>query len=94
MVKIYMKEDIYKLGEELGLNRDEIEEIISRPTELYKAGTRYGTVSSAEIYKAGTEYGTVSSKDVYKAGTFYGTVSSNDVYKAGTYYGTISIKDF
>ncbi|MHA1252974.1 MAG: hypothetical protein ACTSRP_23500 [Candidatus Helarchaeota archaeon] len=40
-----MKEDIYKLGEELGLNRDEIEEIISKPAELYKAGTYYGTVS-------------------------------------------------
>ena len=73
-----MKEDIYKLGEELGLNRDEIEEIISRPAELYKAGTRYGTVSSAEIYKAGTAYGTVSSNDVYKAGTYYGTVSIRD----------------
>ncbi|OYT56734.1 hypothetical protein B6U70_03305 [Euryarchaeota archaeon ex4484_162] len=69
---------VYEIAKKLGLEKEDVDSIISRPAELYKAGTKYGTVSSAEIYKAGTEYGTVSSNDVYKAGTFYGTVSIND----------------
>jgi len=70
---------VYEIAKKLGLEKEDVDSIISR---------------SADVYKAGTWYGTVSSKDVYKAGTFYGTVSSNDVYKAGTFYGTVSINDF
>ena len=96
------KKDIYLITRNLGLSRREVNKIMSRKnikksnpdsTDLYKAGTDYGTVSSSDIYKAGTKYGTVGSSDIYKAGTRYGTVSSSDVYKAGTRYGTISPKD-
>jgi len=74
-----MKSKIYEITRNLGLGKKEVDSIVSRP---------------ADVYKAGTYYGTVSPKDVYKAGTYYGTVSSRDLYKAGTYYGTVSIKDF
>lgn len=74
-----MKTKVYEIAKNLGLGKREVDSIVSRPTNVYKAGTYYGTVSP---------------KDVYKAGTYYGTVSSRDLYKAGTYYGTVSIKDF
>ena len=98
-----MKTEIYEAAENLGLSKKEVDSIMSGSAtvktsngsvDIYKAGTKYGTVSSADLYKAGTDYGTVSPKDVYKAGTRYGVVSPKDVYKAGTIYGTISIKDF
>ena len=99
-----MNAEIYKIAKNLGLDKKDVDKVLSASNasgmsnnaavDVYKAGTRYGTVSSADLYKAGTEYGTVSPKDVYKAVTYYGTVSARDLYKAGTYYGTISINDF
>ena len=95
------KTDIYKIGECLGLDKKDINKVLSAKhkgsdspcVDTYKAGTKYGTVSPKECYKAGTRYGTVSPKEMYKAGTRYGTVSPKELYKAGTRYGTISPYD-
>lgn len=78
-----MKTRIHKITKNLGLGKREVDSIISRPSDVYKARTAYGIVSTKDVYKAGTRYGTVSPTDIYKAGTYYGTVSSKDVYKAG-----------
>jgi len=96
-----IKMDIYKIGKNLGLNREDIDNVVasreksseSPCADTYKAGTDYATVSPKEIYKAGTSYGTVSPKELYKAGTSYATISPKDLYKAGTSYATISPKD-
>ena len=98
-----MKNDIYITAKTLGLNKKEVDKIITSsnkqekadcPVEIYKAGNKYGTVGSSDLYKAGTDYGTIGVSDIYKAGTAYGTVSPKEIYKAGTIYGTISCKDF
>jgi len=100
------KDNIYKLGKILGLDKKDIDNVLSAKlristegintpaVDVYKAGTRYGTLSSKELYKAGSRYGTLSPKELYKAGTHYGAVSPRELYKDGTYYGTISPKDF
>jgi len=79
---------IYQITKNLGLNKKEVDDILTGSDKTSRAN------QSADIYKAGTKYGTVGSSDIYKAGTRYGTISPNDAYKAGTYYGSISIKDF
>lgn len=85
-----MKANIYKIAKNLGLDRKDIDGIMSNSVST----TNRPASVSDNTYKAGTEYGTVSPKEIYKAGTWYGTVSVKDVYKAGTLYGTVSIKDF
>jgi len=98
------KDNIYNIGKNLGLEKTDIDNVLSaksRTTEIantpavdvYKAGTRYGTLSSKELYKAGTRYGVASQQDIYKDGTYYGVISHKELYKAGTRYGTISPKD-
>jgi len=86
-----MKSSIYKITKSLGLEKSDVDKVMSNSARDNNAKH---VAASVDLYKAGTEYGTVSPKDVYKAGTYYGTVSSRDLYKAGTYYGTISVKDF
>ena len=81
------KRNIYQITRNLGLSRKEVNRIISG-----SANTK-PTNSSTDLYKAGTDYGTVGTSDIYKSGTRYGTVSRNDIYKAGTRYGTISPYD-
>jgi len=70
-----MKNEIYEIGKSLGLEKQDIDKILSigstdasgmpnnAAVDVYKAGTRYGTVSSADLYKSGMLYGTVSIKD-------------------------------
>jgi hypothetical protein len=68
-----MNAEIYKVAKNLGLNKKDVDKVLSTnnasgtsnnaATDVYKAGTRYGTVSSADLYKAGTRYGTISIKD-------------------------------
>ena len=99
------KNKIYKLGKTLGLDKKDIDNVLSAKTkntyettntpaaDMYKAGTRYGTTSRQEIYKAGTDYATISHKELYKAGNLYGTLSPKELYKAGNFYGTISPND-
>ena len=70
-----MKNEIYEIGKSLGLEKQDIDKILStRSTDasgmpnnaavnVYKAGTRYGTVSSVDLYKAGAWYGSISIKD-------------------------------
>jgi hypothetical protein len=68
-----MKNEIYEIGKSLGLGKQDIDKVLltnnvsgtsnNAATDVYKAGTRYGTVSSADLYKAGTRYGTISIKD-------------------------------
>ena len=83
-----MNINIYETTKNLGLNKKEVDNILKNS---YKTS---GSNRSSDIYKAGTRYGTVGSSDVYKAGTRYGTISPKDAYKAGTYYGSISTRDF
>jgi len=54
-----IKTDIYKIGKTLGLGKKEIDEVISAGS-----GKTSGIENSvADIYKAGTRYGTVSVKE-------------------------------
>lgn len=82
---------LYKIAKNLGLDKNDIDNILSANLKITVDSSNN---SVADLYKAGTRYGTVSSVDLYKAGTKYGTISLKDVYKDGTYYGTISIEDF
>jgi hypothetical protein len=81
-----MQNKIYKIGRTLGLNKKDINSVLSSKS----ASAGYST---KEIYKSGTIYGTVNSKEIYKSGTIYGTVTPKEVYKSGNHYGTISPKD-
>ena len=83
-----MRYGIYRALKNLGLTKRDVNKIMRN----FNSGNTKS--SSTDLYKAGTRYGTISKKDIYKAGTRYGTVSRNDIYKAGTRYGTISPKDF
>jgi len=84
------KNKIYELGKTLGLDKKDIDKVLSakpKTTEtvktpavdMYKAGTKYGTISHLDLYKGGILYGTISPKELYKAGTRYGTISPNDL---------------
>ncbi len=67
------KKDIYEIGKALGLNKNDIDEVLSASFQR-----NANADASADVYKAGTRYGTVSSADIYKAGTRYGTISINN----------------
>jgi len=86
-----MKNDIYKVGKSLGLNKKDIDNILSASPK--QTGDK-ADAPAVDLYKSGGKYGTVSPQDIYKSGTDYGTVSPKEIYKSGTYYGTISPKDF
>ena len=77
---------IYEVGKSLGLEKKDIDKVTSIKVEK-------SNILHADIYKAGTKYGTVSPQSLYKAGTDYGTISPKELYKGGTRYGTISPKD-
>jgi len=81
------KNNIYKIAKNLGLNKKEMDDLISSKDTLKNSA------ESVDLYKAGTKYGTIGFGDLYKDGTWYGTISPKDIYKAGTIYGSISIKD-
>lgn len=67
-----VKKDIYEIGRNLGLDKNDINFIINSPhiVSIY--------TPTADVYKNGTDYGTVSLKDVYKVGALYGTISLKD----------------
>jgi len=67
------KKDIYEIGKALGLDKHDVDNILSADSQ-----TSTNAGASADVYKAGTRYGTVSSADLYKAGTRYGTISINN----------------
>ena len=67
-----MKSELYRIAKNLGLSENEVKTFLSSSTidrkfdgntDVYKAGTRYGTVGSEDIYKSGGYYGTTSIKD-------------------------------
>jgi len=67
-----MNINIYETTKNLGLNKKEVDNILKNS---YKTS---GSNRSSDIYKAGTRYGTISPKDAYKAGTYYGSISTRD----------------
>jgi hypothetical protein len=85
------KDNIYELGKTLGLDKKDIDKVLSAKLRISTEGINTPAV---DVYKAGTRYGILSSKELYKAGTHYGIVSSREFYKNGTYYGTVSPRDF
>jgi len=70
------KNKIYKLGKTLGLDKKDIDSVLSAKTKNTYATTN---TPAADMYKAGNLYGTLSSKELYKAGNLYGTLSPNDL---------------
>ena len=70
---------IYRSGNKLGLSPSDIDGFLNRKVsvsnvDIYKSGN----VGTSDVYKAGTHYGTVSADDIYKAGTMYASVSPED----------------
>lgn len=66
--------EIYRIAKRLSLEKKDVDSIISRSASI----TMVESKSNADLYKAGTKYGTVGYRDVYKDGTLYGTVSIKD----------------
>jgi hypothetical protein len=83
-----LNKEIYKIGGNLGLDKNDIDSILKTPHKISN------NQPTSNIYKSGTDYGTISPNEIYKDGTRYGTISFNEIYKAGTEYGTVSILDF
>jgi hypothetical protein len=100
-----MKSEIYKIGRSLGLDKKDIDKVLSSNSrqmgntagalvaDVYKSGTDYGAVSPKDLYKSGDLYGTVAPKDLYKGGNMYGVVAPKDLYKGGNMYGTVAPED-
>ena len=84
-----IKNEIYQIGQNLGLTPMDINYFINNDDNDTNKKN-----SSVDIYKSGTKYGTVSSSEFYKSGTWYGTVSPVDVYKASGMYASVSPRDF
>jgi len=85
-----MKSDVYKIGKTLGLNKKDIDNVLS--AKQTQTGDTAG-IPSSDLYKSGSDYGTVSPKEIYKGGNYYGTISPKELYKSGSRYGTIGSVD-
>ena len=79
---------IYKIGGNLGLDKNDIDNILNSSRSISR------TQPTSHIYKSGTDYGTISPNEIYKHGGMYGTASINEIYKNGTRYSIISPNDF
>jgi hypothetical protein len=83
-----LKNEIYKIGGNLGLDKNDIDIILNSSQNVSNIHP------SSNVYKSGTYYDTISPNEIYKHGGRYGTLSINEIYKAGTQYGTVSPNDF
>ena len=67
-----MNKDIFSIAKELGLEKKDINSIMS----IKESNSE---TTSVDTYKAGSKYGTVTPKEIYKAGNLYGVISPEDL---------------